>query len=1447
MNHMNSERKSIGKAGRKKYLLILTAIILLFASCITIFYLHNSHIIKRNRIGNLQTIALFKAEEISHFYEDQKANATFFTTSPFSLDNYSRYIREGSLKAKKQIENRNKLLEKIYGYERVISLNAQNNCIIDSHSERIELPHLVTQCIDSAIRLKKIYITNFYMTNNREPQNALVAPIVDSQQEVLAVMIFYINPNKYLHTIKEALPISYETATFSLTSPLNKGILLLTFSKQSLCAPVEVSTITSTNLESAIQKNLPSEGKTLNGQHIITVVAPVAGLPWHILNSIEKKELIKEAIYRTSTFAVILFFVLAGFMISVYFLMLERKARRELALKTTEHENFFNNTIDLLCIADTNGIFRQLNPEWEKTLGYRLKELVGQPFIKYVHPDDVEQTINATQQLAKTEKIDSFVNRYRHKDGSYRWIEWRSFPFKNLIYATARDITERIKMETELQKNIDRARIFADATYEGIVISDQGIMVEANQQFVKILGYESFSELAGKPILQELVPPEAMAITQKHIQENSNEPYETLSYKKDKTVFPVEVRGRSIIFNGKQMRVTTIRDLTGQKKAEQELRDTNFWLKESQRNSHIGSYNYNIVNDQWKSSEELDAIFGITDNYDKSSKGWLDIIHPQHQAEMTDHLLNHVIANRNPFNKEYRIVRQNDGQERWVHGLGNLNFDKDGNPIQMIGTIQDITEQKKAQEEILIKEQRFRSIFENSSLGIALVGLNGKYLMVNDALCQIMGYSPEEMEHLTLFQLTHPEDIDLSSNLMDNLIKERGGIRNQTKRYIHKEGKTIWAEISSRIIYNSDNKPLYFITHINDITERKIAEDIRKENEEKFRIAFNNSPTGMSMIRPDGQYVAVNQMLCDMFGYSAEELLSGTINKITHPDDIEHSYEWIRKKIAGDESEPELEKRFIHKDGHTVWGLLRSQWIRNEDGSPRLSITHILDITERKKAEEALMQSEQKYRLLFENMTSGFALHQIVEDKNGTPIDLRFLEVNSVFEKSYGVRNEDIKGKRLRETFSNMPDSFIDEINKVLKGEIDHFISYIEEFEKYIEFIWFKPDQTRIATIFNDITTRVKAEEELKASEERFLLAFKTSPDSINITRLSDGKYIEVNEGFLNITGYSAEEVLGRSSAEINIWVDPEDRKRLVQGLSADNKVTNLEARFRKKNGEIIVGLMSAAVITLQGERCILNITRDISDRKKAEQEIVKLNIDLEKRVMERTAQLERANKDLEAFAYSVSHDLRAPLRHLDGFARLMYSRIESPDPTVADYFKKINDSSKRMAGMIDDLLTFSRLGRKELNLSTVNLYPLIKEITEQFKPDTASRNIVWNIKELPSLLADKNLLKLALENLISNAIKYTSKKQEAVIEIGYAETANNFVDIYIKDNGVGFDNAYQNKLFNVFQRLHTNEEFEGTGIGLANVKQIVQKHNGSVRAEGKINEGAVFYITLPK
>lgn len=263
--------------------------------------------------------------------------------------------------------------------------------------------------------------------------------------------------------------------------------------------------------------------------------------------------------------------------------------------------------------------------------------------------------------------------------------------------------------------------------------------------------------------------------------------------------------------------------------------------------------------------------------------------------------------------------------------------------------------------------------------------------------------------------------------------------------------------------------------------------------------------------------------------------------------------------------------------------------------------------------------------------------------------------------------------------------------------------------------------------------------------------------------------------------------------------------------------------------------------------RTEIKLRRAQAELIQSKEKIEEYNKKLEQKVEERTIKLNEAVRDLEAFTYSVSHDLRAPIRHIDGFLRLMYAKIPNPEEQISTYYNKIGAAIQRMSVMIDSLLTFSRLGRKELNITMVDLMPLVNEIIDQFKPDIEKREVIWVISSLPKIKCDSSLIKFVLENLISNAIKYTSKKEKAIIEIGSSIKSDNEYELYIKDNGVGFDMAYSNKLFGVFQRLHSPDDFEGVGIGLANVKQIIEKHKGSIRAEGKVNEGATFFITIPK
>ena len=251
---------------------------------------------------------------------------------------------------------------------------------------------------------------------------------------------------------------------------------------------------------------------------------------------------------------------------------------------------------------------------------------------------------------------------------------------------------------------------------------------------------------------------------------------------------------------------------------------------------------------------------------------------------------------------------------------------------------------------------------------------------------------------------------------------------------------------------------------------------------------------------------------------------------------------------------------------------------------------------------------------------------------------------------------------------------------------------------------------------------------------------------------------------------------------------------------------------------------------------------KEVIERRAREEQIRELNEQLEKR----SAELEASNKELEAFAYSISHDLRAPLRHMVGFSELLQEHaVTALDEKSQRYTTTILDAAKRMGALIDDLLAFSRIGRAETRASIVSLRSLTNEVVEEMRPDMAGRTVTWRIGDLPDLYCDSSMLRIVFVNLIANAIKFTRPRERAEVEIGSLEDTRGVV-VFVRDNGVGFDMKYSNKLFRVFQRLHRSEEFEGTGIGLATVQRIIQRHGGSVWAEGSVSGGATFFLAFP-
>ena len=369
----------------------------------------------------------------------------------------------------------------------------------------------------------------------------------------------------------------------------------------------------------------------------------------------------------------------------------------------------------------------------------------------------------------------------------------------------------------------------------------------------------------------------------------------------------------------------------------------------------------------------------------------------------------------------------------------------------------------------------------------------------------------------------------------------------------------------------------------------------------------------------------------------------------------------------------------------------------------------------------------------------------------------------------------------------------------------------------------------------------------LRKSEERFSKAFHASPAVIAITTYPDGLYVDVNEQYERVLGYTREEALGRRAVDLGIWEKPEQRAEIVRMIEAGEAVREMECDYRTKTGELRTSLTGVEKIVLGEQPCLLFINHDITERKRAEAGLRELNARLEQRVAERTEALEEATLEMEAFSYSVSHDLRGPLRAIDGFSRAV---LEDYGPLLPEegqrYLKTICKGAQRMGELIDDLLTFSRLSRLPLTMHAVDTGALVDDVLHVLNGDSAGRRIELRRGELPWCWGDAALLKQVWINLLSNSFKYTSGREEAVIEIGCTTEGEEDV-FFVRDNGTGFDMRYASKLFKVFQRLHRAVEFEGTGIGLAIVQSIIHRHGGRVWAEAEVDRGATFHFTLKK
>jgi len=878
-------------------------------------------------------------------------------------------------------------------------------------------------------------------------------------------------------------------------------------------------------------------------------------------------------------------------------------------------------------------------------------------------------------------------------------------------------------------------------------------------------------------------------------------------------------------------------------------------------------------------------------------------------------------------------------------------------------------------------EEQFRTIFELAPNGMLLLGIDGKFIKVNRAFCSMIGYTKEEVKSMTFGEITHPDDLSESNEWVTKLLNNEVSTIDFEKRCFHKSGRIIWAYVRAMLKRDDEGSPQYFITHIQDITGSKRADEELKKSEALYHDLVETAQDLIWQCDAEGRYIYLNPAWEDVFGYRVEEMLGKKFTDFQTAEWAERDLKEFERLLNGDTVKG-LETVHIGKDGRDINLLFNAKYVHDNKGTITGTRGTAFDISGYRRTEQALTESENKYSSLFNSMNEGVVLHRIMYNKDRKPVDYRIIESNPAFERHTGIEADKSNNQLASEFYDSGSAPYLDVYAGVAETGIPtHFETYFPPLEKHFDISVFSPEKGWFATIFTDITEQVNSKKKLEESENRFRSIIENTEAGYFFID-KEGIIRNVNHAWVKLYKYnSPEEIIGKHFAEVQRLDDLKSAEELVNGIMLGNegfmrgefsrkckdgsvgyhsfsarpirneeevigiegfiiditdriiaqeKIREKDIQFRKlsanvpdlifqftrkPDGTYCVPIASEGIRNIFGctpedvvddfspiarvlhpedtARVISDIeysanhltyftcefrvqipgkpvqwiysrsspekledgsitwygfNADITQLKQVEEEIQELNQQLELRVAQRTAQLLDVNKELESFVYSVSHDLRAPLRSIMGFSEIISTRHkDSLNEEGIQYFGYILEASKNMANLIEDLLHFSRLTRYQIAKEMISLDELIDAVIKSLHQDIQDKQARIVLPEkMPAIPGDRSLLTQVFTNLFHNAILYRQKGINPEVILSVEESEKNFI-ISVKDNGEGIPKEHHEKIFKIFQRLHTNEEFPGTGIGLSIVKKAVTALGGEITLESEVNAGSTFFVTLPK
>jgi PAS domain S-box-containing protein len=779
-------------------------------------------------------------------------------------------------------------------------------------------------------------------------------------------------------------------------------------------------------------------------------------------------------------------------------------------------------------------------------------------------------------------------------------------------------------------------------------------------------------------------------------------------------------------------------------------------------------------------------------------------------------------------------------------------FAEDNSVETVLGITRDITEIKQVESQLRQSEARFRRVVDSNIIGIFFWEINGQITDANQAFLNLVGYTRDDLveKKISWLKMTPPQYRSLDEQKLAEMAVTATAIPYE-KEYIRSDGSRVPVLLGAAFLEGTQEFGVSFVL---DLTPRKQAEVELQKHQQLLESILTTIPNFLYIYDTESQQnIYVNAAVTAMLGYTPEELQdlgSQAISSLVHPEDLP-------KLIAGmqrleNSSNPhetdDRDYRIKHKNGEWRWVHERSTiFKRTPGGQIQQIIGSILDISDRKQAEESLKEQNEVLQTIFDNV----------------PVMIKFFNqngeislVNRYFEKVLGWSFAEIKNRDMFAEFYPQPEyrAYVLDFIQAATQEWGDFQTKVRD-GRIIDTTWANirlSDGRRIG-IGQDISDRKRAEAELKQLNETLEAQvaqrtaeletfFDALPDRIFVVEREDMRQVFVNQSLAKMAGFnSPKEMQGKTVSEC---FSPKLATKFVREnlrVFESGETLHLQEKFVLSGDTVYFDTFKIPLRNLDGEvYALIGTSRDITEL-----------VETKQALSQRTDQLEAANQELESFCSSVSHDLRAPLRHISGFVNALKQRLESTemlnDPKLVHYMEVIDDSSQKMSLLIDGLLTLSRVGRTELVQIPIDLTRLVQTAIKLTKSQTAGdlgltpESVEFVVGNLPAVTGDPTLLQQVFSNLISNAVKFSRGCTPATIVIDCLPDGT----IFVKDNGVGFPMEYADRLFGAFVRLHSQREFEGTGIGLAIVQRIIHRHGGTIWGQSSPSQGATFYFKL--